>query len=314
MSKKFLSIFIILIFYIIIIAYSDFNKFSENILQFHFEYLPLILGIIFASMLVKGIRQKFLLKKIGIELSTKNSIILYLAGMSMIITPGGSGELIKSYYLKKQNGYSQSKTFPLVFVERFYDLLAIVSIIFFTLIFFQIFESFIVATFALGFLAVVYFSMRSKKFFSFLSKFFIKIPKLSKFVKNIEESYSSFQSLTTSNIPKNWLLSLLAFGLDAIAVYFVFIGFGLDFDFVFTTMINFSSLLFGVLTLVPAGIGVTEVSFVSFLTQEGISLSLATSIIVMIRLTSIWFATGIGFFTTKLLLSKKFSDVECDIN
>jgi len=305
MSKKFLAIILILIFYILIIAYSDFNKFTENIFQFHFEFLPLILGIIFVSMLVKGIRQKFLLKKIGIELSSKNSIILYLAGMSMIITPGGSGELIKSYYLKKKNGYSQSKTFPLVFVERFYDLLAIVSIIFFSLILFQILEVFIVATFALGLLVVIFFSMRSKRFFSVLSKLIVKIPKLSKFVKNIEESYPSFQSLTTGNIPKNWLLSFLAFGLDAIAVYFVFLGFGLDFDFVFTTMINFSSLLFGVLTLVPAGIGVTEVSFVGFLTQEGISLSLATSIIIMIRLTSIWFATGIGFLTTKLLLSKR---------
>jgi len=305
MSKKFLAIFLILIFYILIIAYSDFNKFTENILQFHFEYLPLILGIIFASMLVKGIRQKFLLKKIGIELSTKNSILLYLAGMSMIITPGGSGELIKSYYLKKKNGYSQSRTFPLVFVERFYDLLAIVSIIFFTLILFQILEVFIVAIFASGLLTVIFFSMRSKRFFSFLTRFIIKIPKISKFVKNIEESYSSFQSLTKSNIPKNLLMSIFAFGMDAVAVYFVFLGFGLDFDFVFTTMINFSSLLFGVLTLVPAGIGVTEVSFVSFLTQEGTSLSLATSIIIMIRLTSIWFATGIGFITTKLLLSKK---------
>jgi len=305
MSKKFLFIFLILIFYIIIIAYSDFNKFSENIFQFHFEFLPLILGIFFTGMLVKGIRQKSLLKKIGIDLSSKNSIILYLAGMSMIITPGGSGELIKSYYLKKKNGYSQSKTFPLVFVERFYDLLAIVSIIFFTLLFFQILEVFIVATFALGLLAVIYFSMRSKQFFSFLSRFIIKIPKISKFVKNIEESYPSFQSLTTSNIPKNWLLSFLAFGLDAIGVYIIFIGFGLDLDFVYTTMVNFSSLLFGVLTLVPAGIGVTEVSFVGFLTQEGTSLSLATSIIIMIRLTSIWFATGIGFITTKLLLSKK---------
>jgi len=307
MSKKFLAIFLILIFYILIIAYSDFNKFTENIFQFHFEYLPLILGIIFASMLVKGIRQKLLLKKIGIELSSKNSILLYLAGMSMIITPGGSGELIKSYYLKKKNGYSQSKTFPLVFVERFYDLLAIVSIIFFTLILFQIIEVFIVATFALGLLTVLFFSMRSKRFFSFLSKFIVKIPKLSKFVKNIEESYPSFQSLTTSNIPKNWLLSFLAFGLDAIAVYIVFLGFGLDFDFVFTTMVSLSSLLFGVLTLVPAGIGVTEVSFVSFLTQEGISLSLATSIIIMIRLTGIWFATGIGFITTKLLFQKRYN-------
>jgi len=306
LSKKILTIILVLAFYISVIAYSDFNKFSENILRFNFTFLPLILGFSLGGMIIKGIRQKLLLEKIGISISWKNSILLYLAGLSMIVTPGGSGELIKSYFLKIKQGHSKAKTFPLVIVERFYDLFAIITIISFTLFLFYIIEGLIIVIVASILLIISIIIMRSRMAFLFVQRFFEKISKLKKFLNSIDESYNSFQSLTTKkDLLKNWSLSLCAFGSDAVVVYLVFLGFEQSFNIIYTTSIIFSSLLFGVLTLMPAGIGVTEISVVGFLTKEGLDLSLATSIIIMIRLVSIWFATIIGFVTTKFFMSKK---------
>jgi len=53
---------------------------------------------------------------------------------------------------------------------------------------------------------------------------------------------------------------------------------------------------------IVAGLGVTEVSAVGFLLNEGIELSLATSIIVVIRLVTTWFATGVGLIATHIYL------------
>lgn len=50
--------------------------------------------------------------------------------------------------------------------------------------------------------------------------------------------------------------------------------------------------------------GFTELSFVGFMTKSGIELSVATSVIIMIRLLGIWFATLLGFITTKYFFSK----------
>jgi len=306
LSKKFLIIFIMIIFYVAFIAYSDFEKFSDNLSQFHIEYLPPILALSFCVMVVKGIRQQVLLKKIGITMPLKNSILLYFAGLSMIVTPAGSGELIKSYLLKKKFGYNVAKTFPIVFVERFHDLLAVVTIIFFTLLFIQMVEIALVITIVGIFLGVLYAAVRSKKCFTILTKFLIRIPKVNKFVENIEESYDVFSSLTTKKTSlKNWGISLSAWGLDAVVAYLVFIGFDLNLDIIFTTFVIFSSVLLGVITFLPAGIGVTEVSVVSFLTNKGIDMALATTVIVMIRLVTIWFATIIGFITTRIFLTKK---------
>jgi len=62
----------------------------------------LILLFSFLGIIVLGFRQNILLKTVGIQISVKENILLYLAGLSMIITPVGAGQAIKSYYLKKK--------------------------------------------------------------------------------------------------------------------------------------------------------------------------------------------------------------------
>jgi len=44
-----------------------------------------------------------MLSELDIKLKFKESFFIYHAGLAMLITPGGSGELIKSYILKKEN-------------------------------------------------------------------------------------------------------------------------------------------------------------------------------------------------------------------
>jgi len=304
LSRKFIIIFIALLFYVGLIAYSDFYEFSINISQFRFEFLPVILGVAFLAILVKGIRQQYLLKNIGVSIPWRKNILLYLAGLSMIVTPVGAGELIKSYFLKKKFGYNVAKTFPLVFVERMHDLIAIISLIVFTLVFIQNHTVLIVVSIVIAILVILYTALRIKKFFKIITKFLEKIPRLNKQIESISESYDQFHKMTSGKIMiKNWFLSIVAWSLDAAVVYMVFVGFNLNLEIIFTTFAIYSSLLIGIITLLPAGLGVTEITAVDLLTNKGISLPLATSIIIMYRLVGIWYATIIGFITTKIFLS-----------
>jgi len=304
--KKFLILFIALIFYVIVIAYSDFEQFFNNVSKFRFELLPLILGLGFISMLIRGLRQQLLLKKIGVKIPLKNSLLLYLSGLSMIVTPGGSGQLIKSYFLKTKFGFKISKTLPLIFVERLHDLIALLCIIVFTLIIIQNHSTSIVVGIVASFTILGYTALRFKILFEKILKFLRKIPVLNKQLNNFSESYDGLHLMTSGKTTiKCWLLSLFAWGLDAVVVYLVFVGFDLNLEIVFTTFVMFSSLLFGVITLLPAGLGVTEISAIGFLTEKGVSLYMATSTIIMVRMVSIWYSTAIGLITTKFFLRIK---------
>ena len=298
-------VFLAVAFYAIFIAYSDFDKLSSNIEQFKFEFLPLILLFSFLGIIVLGFRQNILLKTVGIQISVKENILLYLAGLSMIITPVGAGQAIKSYYLKKKFGCSVSKTLPLVLVEKFQDFITLVSILSFLLIFTQINEIIILDVIMIFLIIIIYIAFRIRRIFNKIIRIFQNISRLNKFLVSISESYESLHAMTSAKtIFKNWFFGILSWSLEAMAIYLVFLAFDVDLGFILTTLITYSAILLGAVSFIPAGVGLTEISATSLLENQGIELSLAVSIILMMRVVTIWFSTVLGFITTKFFISK----------
>ena len=296
-------LFGILIFYVIFIAYSDFQEFSVNISQFEFSYLPIILAFVLFGVTIRSIRQQLLYKQIEVSISFKTGILLYISGLSMIVTPGGSGELIKSYYLKKNFGYSLAKTFPVVIMERLLDLAGIVGVLLIVGLLLDNYNVILLMLLLLSILSLIFVSGKKEKLFNFLLSILEKIPILKKQAASFSESYQVFGELTSAKIMTKTLgLSFLVWITDAIMVYFIFIGFNLNFDIIFSTFSMYGSLLLGVLTMVPAGVGVTEVSFVEILKGEGVDTAVSTSLVILFRLVTIWFLTALGFCATRYFL------------
>ena len=303
MSKKFFFIFGILIFYVIFIAYSDFQEFSINISQFDFSYLPIILAFVFLGIMIKSLRQQLLYKQIEVFISFKTGILLFISGLSMEATPGGSGELIKSYYLKKKFGYPLAKTFPTVIMERLLDLVGIAGILLIVGLLLDNYNIILLMLLLLFTVSLIFASGKKKKLFNFLLSIIEKIPILKKQASSFSESYQVFGELTSGKIMTKTLgLSFFVWMTDAIMIYFIFMGFNLNFDIIFSTFSMYSSLLLGVLTMIPAGIGVTEVSFVEILRGEGVDTATSTSLIILFRLVTIWFLTVLGFCATRYFL------------
>ena len=303
LPKKFFFLFGVLIFYVIFIAYSDFQEFSINISQFDFSYLPIILAFVFLGIMIKSLRQQLLYKQIGVFISFKTGILLFISGLSMEATPGGSGELIKSYYLKKKFGYPLAKTFPTVIMERLLDLTGIAGILLIVGLLLDNYNIISLMLILLSTLSLIFASGKKKKLFNFLLSIIEKIPILKKQASSFSESYQVFGELTSGKIMTKTLgLSFLVWMTDAIMIYFIFIGFNLNFDIIFSTFSMYSSLLLGVLTMIPAGIGVTEVSFVEILRGEGVDTATSTSLVILFRLVTIWFLTVLGFCAARYFL------------
>ncbi|MCS5527640.1 MAG: flippase-like domain-containing protein, partial [Nitrosopumilus sp.] len=301
--KKFFVIFGILIFYVVFIAYADFEKFSSNISEFDFSYLPIILAFIFLGIIIRGTRQQLLYKQIEVFISFKTGILLYISGLSMIVTPGGSGELIKSYYLKKNFGYPLAKTFPVVIMERLLDLAGISGVLLIVGLLLGNYNIILLMLILLSVVSLIFVSGKKEKLFNFLLSILEKIPILKKQATSFSESYQVFGELTSSKIMTKTLgLSFFVWMTDAIMIYFIFIGFNLNFDIIFSTFSMYGSLLLGVLTMVPAGVGVTEVSFVEILKGEGVDTAVSTSLVILFRLVTIWFLTALGFCATRYFL------------
>lgn len=304
-KKGIIVIIIFLIFYVSIAIYVDIKDLVEHIKEINLIYVIPILLIFTLSLLIKSFRQLYYLKKINVRIPFKTNILIYFAGLSLVITPGGSGEIIKSHFLKKKYGTSISKTLPIVLIERYQDILAIFTVI----VLFSVFTNntdLIIPILIIGIALLVVTLIGKNR--SVLEKFQKKIGKI-KFLKFFKDSSTEFNDSIGSfssnkSLFYGWLISLVAWLLDGVGIYLSLQAFNLNLNFITSTLIGFSSILFGAISLIPGGVGVTEVSMVQMLNSQGIDIALATAVTIFWRLASIWYSTCIGIIATNFVLKE----------
>ena len=78
------------------------------------------------------------------------------------------------------------------------------------------------------------------------------------------------------------------------------IGFDINIlDYLKVLAIYATSTLLGAISFVPGGIGITEGTLTGLLTLEGIGVSVALILSVMIRIFTLWYSASIGFIALK---------------
>ena len=285
--------------YAIFLFTSDFGIISEKISNFKIYYLPLILLLVTVSWIPLIIRWQFLLKTSEIYIPFTKSILVYLSGSALQITPGQIGELIKAQILKTGFNIPRTKTAPVVLVEKVYDLIGaiIASIIGIIILELEIY----LIIFAIFVLALIFFFIYYKPAFEFFLKQIIKMKFFSKYTENILESYEIIKKITTPQIAICSIsLSITYWFIVSIAVYYTLLAFDIDIlNYLKVLSIFTTSTILGAITFIPGGIGVTEGSIAGFFTLEGINMSTALVLSVMIRIVTLWYNVSIGFIALK---------------
>ena len=96
-------------------------------------------------------------------------------------------------------------------------------------------------------------------------------------------------------------LSVLFWLIESISIYFILLAFGIDvIEFLTVIPTYTTSIMLGILSFLPMGIGVVEGTLTSFFTMHGIDISLALTIVVVIRLFTRWYSVSFGFIALKL--------------
>jgi uncharacterized protein (TIRG00374 family) len=90
------------------------------------------------------------------------------------------------------------------------------------------------------------------------------------------------------------LLSLLAWGLEALAFYWILQAMGADVSLTLAIFIYAVAMLAGALSFMPGGLGSTEAVMVGLLVSSGVELPDAIAATVLLRLVTLWLAVGLG--------------------
>lgn len=279
---------------------SDITTISDKISNFNTNFIPLIFLLVTTGMLVLFLRWHLLLRNAKIFIPVKDSFLIYTAGFSLSIIPGKVGELLKSQLLKSKFDIPRTKTVPVVLLEQLYNVIGIIIISFFGIWYFQlgvyVFSFFLIA------LTVVLTLISSRRLFDKAIQFLGKRKFTSKFVTPLSSSYDSIKDGSRGRILLfSSGLSVIFWFIESVTVFLILMAFGInDIEFLKVIPTYTTSILLGILSFLPLGVGVVEGSLVGFFSLQGIETSLAFTVVIIIRLFTRWYPVSFGFIMLKI--------------
>ena len=122
-----LSFFVLLgiIVFAVLVLLGDYKDMYSSLQMIDPTILVVILGLTLLNYALRFLKWGYYLRILDIKLPLKTSLIIFLSGLSMAITPGKVGEIFKAQMLKETNGIERRRTVVVVFAERLTDVIAL---------------------------------------------------------------------------------------------------------------------------------------------------------------------------------------------
>ena len=286
--------------YFIFLVISDLGEVYAQLNKMDTNYLPIILLLIPLCWIVLFTRWNLLLKNSNVHVPVKDNLKIYLSGFALSITPGKVGELIKSQLLKNKFGIPREKTAPIVLVEQLYNIIGIIGVSILGLWYFE-FGAHIILI-AASLLVIILILISSKRLFEKFLILLSRIKFLSQYTSAFSNSYDVLRKST-----RGWVvvyasaLSIAFWLIESVIAYFVLLSFGVNhIEFLSVITTYTSSIILGVASFLPLGIGVVEGSLAGFFTLQGVDVSVALTLVIFIRIFTRWIAVSVGFVSLKL--------------
>ena len=243
---------------------------------------------------LRFVKWHYLLNRLNVPMPLKTDAWNFTAGLSMAISPGKAGELLKPYVVREVTGVPMAKTIPALVTERLTDgiaMLILAGIGVTTYAADQI--HYILIPAGLTVLGIIV--LGNEKLSSFFLNLMRHLPILGKIIPKVEEM---MQSMRTCVAPVSLLwtvfLSVIAWGAECVAYQWIFFGLGVDADFDVCFFLYAFSTVAGSAT--PGGVGVADgalvvgaMRFIPMLTNEQ-----AITAAILTRIATLWLGVGIG--------------------
>jgi glycosyltransferase 2 family protein len=280
-----------------IALYADLPRMIVALAHFRWVYLPLILGLTLFNYFWRYIKWQYYLKRLAVPLSWGKSLLIFISGLSMAITPGKVGELLKSYLLKRSTGAAISRTSPIIMAERLTDGIAMLGLAATGLVLYRYGWELLLILLVGVLVGILVIQNRTLSLA--LLGFGERLPIVSRFAQWLRAFYeSAYTLLQWRPLLLAILIGMVSWAGECVALYFVFVGLGVGFGvdlFIKATFILAVSSVVGSVSGLPGGLGTADGSMLG-LTRLLVSPSAAIggAATLLIRLCTLWFGLALG--------------------
>ena len=250
---------------------------------------------------LRWLRWNYYLRVLGVSgVNRQQSALVFLSGFAMGLTPGKSGELTKSYWLREIAGPERApvmRTAPIVFAERLVDgiamlLLATTGLVTYR---FGVVALLLVAAAAVGAVALI----QARPLVHGVLHVLQRRPRTARAAGLLETVYDSARELLTwPRLAIAVGIGVLSWGGECLALYVILLGLGatpsLDLLNAATFALAAGSLV-GSASLLPGGLGAAEGTVAAVLDLVAHQpRDVAAAATLLIRVCTLWFGVTLG--------------------
>jgi len=258
--------------------YADFGALGDELASFRWELFPLALALTTLNYALRFWRWARYLARVEIEVPLARSLSIFVAGLTMTITPAKLGELLKCALLRRSFAVPVRRSAPVVLAERVTDATGVVLLAVVAGAGTRHWPLLAAAVAAVAVLVAI-----------------VRSPLLERFAFFGEATAASRSLLTVPLLVGMTLLSAASWFCESLAAYVCVRGLDLDLSLGDTIVVFSLGSLAGAASFLPGGLGVADASMTGLIRLLGDTTKAAAAAgTVLIRLTTLWYGVLLG--------------------
>lgn len=319
-NKILLSILFAILVYAALLLVADTSNLAAELRAFQWELLPAIIGLTLFNYALRFVKWHWYLGVVGVkDLHWFDSLLIFLAGFSMTLTPGKAGEFLKAFLVKQRVDTPVAVTSPIILAERLTDGLALLILASFGLLIFDSLEVRIVLFGVIVMAGVIVALVQRRALANRIMQWMGHAPLLAARMHHIQAFYASaYELLKFKALVIAIVLGIVSWAGECFALALILVGLGIPLSWTLVALACFAmgfATLAGSLLLVPGGLGVAEASIGGLLAAFGqapwlpigtITTSIAAVATLMIRFATLWFGFLLGLVCLAIV-SRRFA-------
>ena len=280
--------------YTLFAAFADVRALRASLLAFDPRMLVLALALTLAGYLIRALRWRLYLHKMGVLEPVGREALGFTAGMAMGLAPGKSGQVVKAYYLQLATGLPYAASVPATFAERIADAISMLLLLLLGLALAPSLDAVPTLLASLALVAALI-ALRHPRAAAVALRPLRRLRFVGRHEQAILAGHAHLRAhLTWGGLAAPVALGLVAFLFEALALQVLAAGLGYTLPFGVCALAIGLADLAAMLSLVPGGIGVAEGGLVVVLALHGMPIPDATAATLLFRLCTLWFGLALG--------------------
>lgn len=288
------GLLVALVLYVALAAFADLRALRASLLSLDPRTLALALALTTTAYLVRALRWRLYLHKMGVLEPAGPEALGFTAGLAMGLAPGKSGQVVKAYYLQLATGLPYSISVPATFAERICDAISMLLLLVLGLALAPRLDA-VPTLLASAALIVLLLALRHPRAATIALRPMRRVPWVARHEEAILRGHANMRShMSWRELAAPTAIGLVGFLFEALALQVLAQGLGHALPLGACALAIGLADLAAMLSLLPGGLGVAEGGLVVVLALHGIPLADATALALLFRLCTLWYGLALG--------------------